>query len=108
MATDDEWDDELDDDASDGRRDGKCQACDAYGPVDDISLCDECGPRVERDLIRRRAWDYTPLAFARSDAEREKVRDAVIRQYGGALEIIAPDEGAGGRRRGGNRAKRGR
>jgi hypothetical protein len=111
MMADDESDDlwdgawEESDDAGlwDGAWEGKCQACDACGPVDDLSLCDECGPRVERDLIRQRAWDHTALAFARSDDERERARTAVIRQYGAALEILAPKAGRGRRRR-----KRGR
>lgn len=105
MANDN--DDEPEGDEWAEGRHGKCQACDAYGPVDDISLCGECGPRVERDLIRERAWDYTFLALAHSDAEREKARDAVIQKHGAALEILAPPADRSRRARG-RRPARGR
>jgi prepilin-type N-terminal cleavage/methylation domain-containing protein len=44
----------ADDEDDFGLYDGKCQACDAYGPVDDISLCEECAGKFERDTIRQR------------------------------------------------------
>ena len=33
--------------------DGKCQACDGYGRVNDLSLCEDCAGKLERDLIRQ-------------------------------------------------------
>ena len=32
-------------------KNGKCQGCDAYGEVDDINLCDECGDELEELFI---------------------------------------------------------
>lgn len=43
---------------------GQCQACDAYGRVDDMFWCDECAGKLERDIIRQRQWDYSASAFA--------------------------------------------
>ena len=68
--------------------DGKCQACDQYGPVDDLSLCEECGSKFERDMIRRRAWDYSASAFGLPPDAREALRCQVIAEYGEGLELI--------------------
>ncbi|MCG3154975.1 MAG: hypothetical protein DKINENOH_01573 [bacterium] len=70
--------------------DGQCQACDAYGRVDDMSLCDECAGKFERDMIRQRQWDYSASAFALPVEFREGLRSEVIRKYGSKLELIAP------------------
>lgn len=69
---------------------GQCQACDAWGRVDDLGLCDDCAPKFERDLIRQRAWDYSAMAFGVSPDDREKLRQQVIAQFGADLELIAP------------------
>jgi hypothetical protein len=83
----DESDDELW-----GLWDGQCQACDVYGPVDDMMLCENCAEKLERDLIRQREWDYAATAFGLSPADREKLRRQVIAQYGAALELILPPD----------------
>jgi hypothetical protein len=85
-----EFDEDIDE--AWGIWDGQCQACDRYGPVDDLSLCEDCGPKLERDLIRQRAWDYSAMAFGLSDQDREELRRQVIAQFGQALELIAPPE----------------
>jgi hypothetical protein len=84
------YDDDIDE--SWGLYDGQCLACDLYGPVDDLGLCQECGTKLERDLIRQRDWDYSAAAFGLSATDREKLRRQVIRQYGRKLELIAPSE----------------
>ena len=71
---------------------GQCQACDTWGRVDDLGLCDDCAPKLERDLIRRREWDYSAMAFGVPLDDREKLRQQVIAQFGAALELIAPPE----------------
>lgn len=73
-----------------GLYDGQCCACDVLGPVDDMGLCEECGTKLERDLIRQRAWDYSASAFGLTEADREKLRQQVIAGHGQALELIAP------------------
>jgi hypothetical protein len=73
-----------------GMYDGQCVACDGYGRVNDLGLCQECSDNLERDLIRERDWDRSALAFVLSDAEREKLRQQIIREHGSALELIAP------------------
>ena len=72
--------------------DGKCQACDTYGPVDDMSFCPQCGGKFERDMIRQREWDYSASAFGLSDEDRERLRRQVIEEYGAKLELIAPSK----------------
>lgn len=72
--------------------DGQCQACDMYGPVDDMSLCEDCGGKFERDMIRQREWDYSASAFGLSDEDRERLRHQVIREHGAAFELITPSK----------------
>ena len=72
--------------------DGQCQACDCYGRVNDLSLCENCATKLERDLIRQRDWDYSVSAFGLSSEDREELRRQVIAQFGHALELIAPPE----------------
>ena len=86
--------------------DGECQGCDIYGPVDDMSLCDECAGKLERDLIRQCDWDYCFSAFAIPGKEREKLRNNVIKKYGESLELIAPSGKAGNKRSFHRRKKR--
>ncbi|MBN2090461.1 hypothetical protein JW964_12680 [candidate division KSB1 bacterium] len=71
---------------------GQCQACDEYGPVDDMSLCPECSAKFERDIIRLRDWNYSALAFGLTEESREKLRNEIIKQYGKKLEMIAPSK----------------
>jgi hypothetical protein len=71
---------------------GQCQACDEYGSVDDMSLCNECAGKLERDLIRQRDWEYSASAFGLSNESREKLRNDLIKKYGKELELIAPSK----------------
>ena len=73
-----------------GLWEGQCQACDMWGPVDDMMLCETCAAKLERDLIRQRDWDYSATAFGLSPEAREELRRQVIKQFGKALELIAP------------------
>ena len=75
-----------------GEYDGQCLACDLWGRVDDLGLCEECRTKLERDLIRQRDWDYSAWAFGLSDEGREKLYQQVIAQYGKKLELIVPPE----------------
>jgi hypothetical protein len=86
--------------------DGECQACDIYGPVDDMSLCDECADKLERDLIRQHDWDHCVSAFVLPGKEREKLRNNVIKKYGKALELIVPSDKAGYKRSSRRRKKK--
>ena len=71
-----------------GLWDGQCQACEMWGRVNDLMLCEECDARIQRDLIRARDWDYVAAAFGLDDQGRERLRAAVIRQYGTENELI--------------------
>jgi hypothetical protein len=86
----------LDFDADDGEffegREGQCQACDQWGPVDDLMLCRNCTAMFERDLIRQRAWDYSASAFGLPPEAREDLRRQVIAQYGEDFELIDPTQ----------------
>jgi len=88
-----------------GLWEGQCQACDAWGPVDDLMLCETCATRLERDLIRQRDWEYSATAFGLSPEAREELRRQVVAQFGEALELIAPrrrnDESGRGAKTGG-------
>ena len=71
---------------------GQCQGCDLFGRLNDLSLCEDCAAKLERDLIRQRDWDYSATAFGLSLDDREKLHRQVIAQYGEALELIAPSK----------------
>lgn len=66
-----------------------CQGCDLFRPVNDLSLCDECFAKLERDLIRSRDWAYSATAFMVAEEQLEALRERVIRDYGAAYELIA-------------------
>ncbi|MFQ5593008.1 MAG: hypothetical protein ACE5HA_02550 [Anaerolineae bacterium] len=85
-----EFDENMDE--SWGVWEGRCQACDLYGPVDDLSLCEHCGMMFERDMIRQRAWDYSAMAFGLPAEAREGLRRQVIEEFGESPELIAPPE----------------
>jgi hypothetical protein len=70
---------------------GECAGCDAFGPLDSNGLCDECGPKLERDLIRQRDWDYTIIGFGLPECEREGYRAKMIAEYGAKMELIADE-----------------
>jgi hypothetical protein len=71
-----------------GLWEGQCQACEMWGRVNDLMLCEECDAKIQRDLIRARNWDYVASAFGLDDRGRERLRDEVIRQYGAENELI--------------------
>ena len=83
---------DLDSDSR-GMIEGKCQACDSYGLVDDVMLCESCSSRFERDMIRQRRWDYSALTFGLSAVDCEKLRKEVIKTYGAECEMVLPDGG---------------
>ena len=100
MASDElEFDDDDDfDEFSDFE--GECQACDTFTELDDIGLCENCADKFDRDLIRRRDWEYSATAFGVRPEDLEKLRDAVIAKYGAKLELLAEDDGERGVGRG--------
>ena len=67
---------------------GQCQACEMWGPVNDLMLCEECDAKIQRDLIRARNWDYVAAAFGLDNEGRKRLRAEVIRQYGAQNELI--------------------
>lgn len=79
-----------------GLWDGVCQACDAYSRVDDTSLCEDCSGKLEckleRDLIRKRDWAYSALAYGCPKSRLEERRNEIVRRYGNRLELLAEEE----------------
>ena len=75
-----------------GLYEGDCQGCNIFQPLNDLGLCEECAGKLERDLIRKRDWDYTISGYGLGSAEREEIRIKVIKEYGDKLELIAPDK----------------
>jgi len=71
-----------------GLWEGQCQACEMWGRVNDLMLCEECDAKIQRDLIRARDWDYVAAAFGLDDRGRERLRAEVVRQYGAENELI--------------------
>jgi hypothetical protein len=94
------------DDYSFGLWEYQCQACDMWGPVNDLMLCEECDAKIQRDLIRARDWDYVAAAFGLDDEGRKRLRAAVIRQYGPKNELIADPSKRSKSRRRGRRSKK--
>jgi hypothetical protein len=83
------------DDAFDPKRFvAECPCCDDFGPVGHIGICDTCAAKLDRDMIRERALNYSATAFMVVPEKREALRAATIAKYGVALELIAPESGA--------------
>lgn len=78
----------MEDEGLFGIWDGQCQACEMWGRVNDLMLCEECDGKIQRDLIRARDWDYVAAAFGLDDEGRERLRAEVIRRYGAQNELI--------------------
>ncbi len=72
----------------------ECHGCAIYGPVADVGLCADCAQKLERDLLRQCAWDYSHAAHVLGEQQREELRKKVIARYGSQTELIA-DEPAG-------------
>ena len=75
-----------------GLCDAECQGCGFFGRVNDLSLCEECAGKLERDLNRQRDWDYSITAYGVPASKLEELRSRVVAQYGEELELIAPKE----------------
>lgn len=65
-----------------------CAGCDLFRPVNDLSLCDECFAKLERDLIRSRDRTYSATAFMVAEDQLEALRERVIREYSADYELI--------------------
>ena len=78
----------MEDEETFGIWEGQCQACEMWGRVNDMMLCEDCDAKIRRDLIRARDWDYVAAAFGLDDEGRERLRAEVIRRYGAENELI--------------------
>ena len=78
---------------SNGFFEGECQGCEMFLPLNDLGLCDDCANKLDRDLIRKRDWDYSGLAFGIEPSKREELRNKIISEYGDRLELIASSKG---------------
>jgi len=90
LFEDDDWD--GDDDF--GMYEAFCAACDDPGRVDDLGLCQDCGDKLERDLLRQRDWAYSATAYGLSEEQRERARREIVKQFGKDLELIAAPKDA--------------
>ena len=85
-----EFDDvSLDDDKAFGVYEGICAGCDQMSLVGDLGLCEECGAKLERDLLRNRDWVHSVTAFSLTNEQRELMRRQVVKEYGRDFELIA-------------------
>ena len=71
---------------------GSCVNCDQWHALDDLGMCEPCAAKLDRDLIRQRAWDYSATAFGCDPSDYEALRQAIIDNYGAAYELLAPPE----------------
>lgn len=86
-----------------------CNGCDCMLPVGDLGLCGDCAEKLDRDLIRKRDWNYSVAAYGLDGGQREKLRRQVIAVHGAAHELL----GSTGRKMGthgkrGKKRKKGR
>ncbi len=74
-----------------GGYEAECRGCDVFTSVDDVCLCADCAAKLDRDMIRQRAWEYSMTAFGVPAERYEELREATISKYGADLELIAPE-----------------
>ena len=91
-----------------GMYEAECAGCDCYVRVNDLGLCEECSGKCERDLLRMRDWAYATSAYALTPAQRDELRNAVIKKYGIENELLAPIDDPSSKRKGGGATRRGR
>jgi len=60
--------------------------------LNDLGLCAECAAKLERDLIRVRAWEYTTTANFLSAEQQAALRARIIREYGAKNELLVEDK----------------
>ena len=82
------------DDGNYQRYEAECQGCDMWGPVDDIGLCDDCAGKLERDMIKKREWAYSALAFGCPREKLEDLRKQIVKKHGKAFVLICEDKPA--------------
>lgn len=75
----------------DDRFEAECQGCEEFTEVNDSGLCDECAAKLDRDLIRKREWEYSASAFLLDKEKLEPLRNKIIKNFGKELELIAED-----------------
>jgi len=73
--------------SEDERNGGECLGCALPLPLNEQSLCAECAAKLERDLIRARAWDDSSASMLPPERQ-EALREQVIRDYGAANELL--------------------
>ena len=89
-----------------GFYEGECQGCDLFTMLNDFGLCEDCAGKLERDLIRRRDWDYSALAYGVPAEKREALRNEIFGRYGRKLELISSKEEPDRKRKKKKRVKR--
>ncbi len=82
--------DNMDSDFS--QYEAECEGCDVFLPVNDLGLCEDCAGKLARDMIRKRDWAYSVLAFGCSKDKREDLRDDIIKKYGKEFELLADEK----------------
>jgi len=82
-----------------GMYEAECVGCESFGFVGDRGLCAACSAMCERDLIRRRDWEYAASAYGLTAAQRDTLRRTVIRQFGERNELLSPESGTTGARK---------
>lgn len=70
----------------------ECQGCDMFLPVNDLGLCEDCAGKLERDMIRKRDWAYSVLAFGCPKDKLEELRNEIIKKHGKKYELISENK----------------
>jgi hypothetical protein len=80
-----------DDGNGEARTVDSCQGCEERASLSTMGLCPECSEKLDRDLIRKRDWEYSVTAFGVPKEKLEDLRNQIIKTHGKALELIAED-----------------
>lgn len=67
----------------------ECQGCDIFLPVNDLGLCEDCASKLERDMIRKRDWAYSALAFGCPKDKLEDLKNEIIKKHEKKYELIS-------------------
>ena len=74
------------------RYEAECQGCDMFLPVNDLGLCEDCAGKLDRDMIRKRDWAYSVLAFGCPKDKLEDLRNDIVKKYDKRFELISDEK----------------
>ena len=73
-------------------KEAECRGCGTRQAIDDLGLCGGCSAKLDRDMIRKRDWEFSMSAFGVARDKRDTLRLEIIEKYGKELELLAEDD----------------